>query len=72
VLIAIVFALTDAGPGAWSVDGVRGRSQWGTRWALAQLLAGLAGAATVAYARRRPAPEAEPAPVDASAGAEAA
>ncbi len=50
VLIALAFAITDAGPGSWSLDSARGRERWGTRWALAQLAAGLAGsAAAIAY-----------------------
>jgi putative oxidoreductase len=62
VLMAIVFALTDAGPGAWSVDGASGRERWGTGWALAQLAAGLVGSAgALAYARSQPEPEPEPA-----------
>jgi putative oxidoreductase len=58
VLLAIVFAVTDVGPGHWSVDAIRGRKRWGARWALAQLVAGLAGsAAAVAYGKSQPAPE---------------
>jgi putative oxidoreductase len=57
VLMAAVFAVTDAGPGAWSIDAARGRARWGAGWALAQLAAGLAGsAAGIAYGRSRPAP----------------
>ena len=37
VLLAVVFALTDAGPGKLSIDALRGRERWGLRWALAQL-----------------------------------
>jgi putative oxidoreductase len=40
VLMASVFAITAAGPGALSVD----RRQWGTAWAIAQLVAGAGGA----------------------------
>jgi putative oxidoreductase len=55
VLLAIVFAVTDVGPGHWSLDGVRGRERWGVPWALAQLAAGLAGsAAAVAYGKSQP------------------
>ena len=77
VLMAAVFALTDAGPGAWSIDAARGRQRWGAGWALAQLGAGLAGsAAGIAYGRSRPAPpeaapEREAAPEPAVAGATA-
>jgi putative oxidoreductase len=53
VLLAILFALTDAGPGPWSVDAGLGHERWGPSWALAQLAAGVAGgAAAVAYGRR--------------------
>ena len=40
VLMAIVFALTDVGPGAWSVDAASGHERWGAGWAVAQLAAG--------------------------------
>jgi putative oxidoreductase len=63
VLMAIVFALTDVGPGYWSLDGARGHERWGTMWALAQLGAGLAGsAAAVAYGKSQPASELTPRP----------
>lgn len=58
VLMAIVFALTDVGPGNWSVDGARGHERWGAGWALAQLGAGLIGsAAAVAYGKSQPTSE---------------
>jgi putative oxidoreductase len=58
VLMAIVFAVTDAGPGRWSLDAACGRERWGVRWALAQLGAGLVGsAAAIAYGKSRPASE---------------
>jgi putative oxidoreductase len=58
VLLAIVFALTDVGPGDWSLDAARGRTRWGTPWALAQLGAGALGSvAAVAYGKSRQAPE---------------
>jgi putative oxidoreductase len=44
VLIASVFAITAAGPGAFAVD----RRQWGTAWALAELAAGVGGALAIA------------------------
>jgi putative oxidoreductase len=44
VLMASVFAITAAGPGALSVD----RRQWGTAWATAQLAAGVGGALAMA------------------------
>jgi putative oxidoreductase len=59
VLIAIVFAIVDAGPGPWSIDGARGREHWGPAWALAALGAGLAGsAAAVAYGQQQDEPDA--------------
>ena len=39
VLMAAVFAITAAGPGALSID----RRQWGAGWAMAQLAAGVGG-----------------------------
>jgi len=39
VLMAAVFAITAAGPGALSLD----RRRWGTGWAVAQLAAGVGG-----------------------------
>jgi putative oxidoreductase len=72
VLMAVVFALTDAGPGAWSIDAARGRARWGAFWAIAQLAAGLAGSAgAMAYGRSRPAATAESAatPADEAAAA---
>jgi putative oxidoreductase len=59
VLIAIVFALTDAGPGHWSVDGALGRPRWKAGWALAQLGAGLAGSAAALAVAKRMAPAEE-------------
>ena len=68
VLLAAVSGLTENGPGQWSIDGALGRSRWGTRWALAALVAGAAGSAAVLRAAKeevekdmeRPAAEAEP------------
>jgi putative oxidoreductase len=62
ILMAVVFALTDAGPGPWSVDATVCRERWGTSWALAQLAAGLAGsAAAIAYGRSQSTPATPPA-----------
>jgi putative oxidoreductase len=62
VLLAIVLAITDVGPGAWSFDAARGRERWGAAWALAQLAAGLVGSlGAVAYGKSQPAPEPAPA-----------
>jgi putative oxidoreductase len=53
VLLAAVFAITDLGPGAWSLDAARGRSLAGPGWALAELAAGAAGsAAAIAIGER--------------------
>jgi len=62
VLLAAIFAITDAGPGPISIDGLSGRSRWGVLWALAQLAAGAAGSgAAIAYGRSRGEPDAAPA-----------
>ncbi|HXB14599.1 MAG TPA: DoxX family protein [Solirubrobacteraceae bacterium] len=45
VLLAIVFAITAEGPGLLSLDALRGRTRWGTGWALGQLAAGALGSA---------------------------
>ena len=77
VLMAIVFALTDAGPGHWSVDAALGRPRWKAGWALAQLGAGLAGSAAAIAFGKRQAPAEQPAeapaaPADAPAEQSAA
>jgi putative oxidoreductase len=64
VMLAAVFAVTDLGPGKLSLDEALGIRRAGTRWAIAQLLAGALGsAAAVAIGERQP----EPSPADASA-----
>ena len=67
VIIAAAAAITDAGPGPLSLDAARGRERWGAGWALAQLVAGLGGAAAAvmlgrASGEEAPVPEAEPTP----------
>jgi putative oxidoreductase len=53
VLLAAVFAISDLGPGSWSVDGARGSRLAGPGWALAQLTAGAVGsAAAIAFGER--------------------
>jgi putative oxidoreductase len=53
VLLGVVFAITDVGPGGWSLDAARGKSHTGPAWALAQLAAGAAGsAAAIAIGER--------------------
>jgi putative oxidoreductase len=63
VLLAVVFALTDAGPGKLSIDALRGRRRWGPGWALAQLAAGAAGS-TLAIELGSRAGRSQPAPAD--------
>jgi putative oxidoreductase len=53
VLIAIVFALSDVGPGRWSLDEALGTRRAGPRWALGQLLAGALGSAAAIELGRR-------------------
>lgn len=56
-LIALLFALTDAGPGDWSLDAALGIDGAGPGWAVAELAAAAAGsAATLALAKGQPAP----------------
>jgi putative oxidoreductase len=63
VLLAIVFAIADLGPGKLSLDEALGIRRAGPRWAIAQLLAGALGsAAAVAIGERQP----QPSPADAS------
>ena len=53
VLLAALFAITEAGPGKLSVDGLRGRERWGARWALAELGAAAAASALAVAAGER-------------------
>jgi putative oxidoreductase len=53
VLIAVAFAVTGAGPGAWSLDEVLSLSMSGTDWALAALAAGLLGGVAAVTVGRR-------------------
>jgi putative oxidoreductase len=55
VLLAVLFAVTDLGPGDWSLDNTLGTRRSGPGWAIAQLAAGAAGsAAAVAFGTRYP------------------
>jgi putative oxidoreductase len=76
VLLGIVFAVTDLGPGSWSLDEALGVRRRGPAWAIAQLAAGAAGsAAAVALGERQgaaPADSAATAPASNGAGAEEA
>jgi putative oxidoreductase len=73
VLIAVVLALTETGPGAPSIDDARGSEAKGPKWAILALLMGIAGAAgahIVAGAAPAPEPtepEADPSPTPATA-----
>jgi putative oxidoreductase len=59
VLLAIVFALADTGPGRLSLDESRGKRRAGLGWALGQLAAGAIGsAAAVAIGARQAAAKA--------------
>jgi len=61
VLLAAVFAITDVGPGEWSLDEALGIRLSGPGWAIAQLAAGAIGSsAAVALGERQP-PQAPPA-----------
>jgi putative oxidoreductase len=61
VLIASMFALTDRGPGDWSLDSALGIDLKGPFWALAQLGAGALGSElTLRSARSTPEPAATP------------
>jgi putative oxidoreductase len=56
VLLAIVFALSDVGPGRLSLDAARGGERKGLGWALAQLAAGAIGSTVaIELGRRQPA-----------------
>jgi putative oxidoreductase len=63
VLIALLLALTETGPGSPSVDDARGSEAHGPKWAIFALLMGVAGAAGAhVVAGSAPAPEPEPQP----------
>jgi putative oxidoreductase len=53
VLIAALFALTDEGPGRFSLDAALGRERKGVSWAVAELAAGVAGSELVMAAAAR-------------------
>jgi putative oxidoreductase len=56
-LMAAVFAITADGPGALALD----RREWGTGWAIAELIAGVAGAAAMLKFADQGAPAESPA-----------
>ena len=71
VLLAIVFAISDAGPGKLSLDAALGRERRGLHWAIAQLAAGAIGS-TVAIALGERGAPATPDPADGEGAAESA
>jgi len=60
VMLAALFALVEAGPGAVSVDRLLGSERSGAAWATAQLAAGAAGSAAVSELARRHADREQP------------
>ncbi len=60
LIMAVAFALTEVGPGFPSVDGILTKRHKGFGWALAELAAGLGGAAAVMKLADRAAPPAGP------------
>jgi len=68
VLVAIVFALSDTGPGPLSLDELLGTRRAGLGWAIAQLAAGAAGSSLAIAIGERPGEPADA--VDGSAAAE--
>ena len=68
VLMAVVAALADDGPGRISVDALAGRSRWGLGWGLFAVAAGVAGSTGAIELAKRSAPEA-PSTDDADEGA---
>jgi putative oxidoreductase len=68
VLLAAVFAITDVGPGEWSLDEALGIRVSGLGWAIAQLAAGAIGSSlAVGLGERQPAP-ASPATAETDGG----
>jgi putative oxidoreductase len=63
VLIAGAVALADAGPGKLSLDALRGKERSGTKWGLAALALGAAGAAGAHIATETFAPPVAPEPL---------
>ncbi|HEX4483423.1 MAG TPA: DoxX family protein [Solirubrobacteraceae bacterium] len=72
VLIAVVLALAELGPGPISVDALLGRERSGTGWALAVAGAGVVGALGAHLATSAPPAPAETASEDAAASEPAA
>jgi putative oxidoreductase len=62
VLLAVLFAINDLGPGELSLDERLGIRRAGPGWAIAELAAGAIGStAVLAMAERQPSPDAAPA-----------
>jgi putative oxidoreductase len=60
VLLATIFALTEAGPGPISLDNAFGTERCGTPWAIAQLATGAAGSVLISnLGESTPPPEVE-------------
>jgi putative oxidoreductase len=57
VLLATIFALTEAGPGPVSLDHALGTERCGTAWAIGQLAAGAAGSVLITKLAEQAAPE---------------
>jgi len=72
VLLGAAFAITDLGPGAWSLDEALGTGRNGPRWAVAQLLAGALGSACAVALGERWGSHQEASPAAGAAEAEAA
>jgi putative oxidoreductase len=74
VLLGVVFAVTDLGPGSWSLDEALGIRRRGPGWAVAQLAAGAVGSAAAVALGERQGGEAPPvapaAPTPNGAGAD--
>jgi putative oxidoreductase len=56
VMLATIFALTEAGPGPVSLDHKLGTERCGTHWAIAQLAAGAAGSGLISRLGQSTAP----------------
>jgi len=66
VLLAVLFVLSERGPGPWSLDSALGLRMCGLGWAFGQFGAALAGSTAVLASREPPLPPAQaraPAPV---------
>lgn len=67
VLMAVVAALADDGPGTVSFDALIGRSRWGLGWGLFAIAAGIAGSTGAIELGKRSAPPVSTDDVDAGA-----